>query len=194
MTIATNGNRAAAAPALIPLTINNASIETAIKFDVTNPRSGQVIYRCSSASVKEANHAVEAAQTAFHVWSRLKPTDRRELLWKAADIMLSRKEELIRYQKEETGSDSAFATFTVMLGVNLLKEYAGRISLIEGTVPTVAQEGQSAMVVKEPYGVILGIAPWYEIIRPPGDWEWTWCIEPISYFLGTLHSFWAFGQ
>lgn len=191
MTVATNGDHA---PALIPLIINNASVETAIKFDITNPRSGQVIYRCSGASVEEANHAVEAAQTAFHAWSRLKPTDRRELLWKASDIMLSRKEELIRYQKEETGSDLAFATFTVMLGVNLLKESAGQISLIEGTVPTVAQEGQSAMVIKEPYGVILGIAPWYEMVRPPGDWERTSCIEPISYFLGTLHSFWASGQ
>lgn len=66
-----------------------------------------------------------------------------------------------------------------MMGVNFLRLFAGRISSIEGTVPTVAQEGQSAVVVKEPYGVILGIAPWYETIRSSGDWEWTWRIESI---------------
>jgi acyl-CoA reductase-like NAD-dependent aldehyde dehydrogenase len=175
MTIITN----AAHPALIPLIIDNASVETATRFEVTNPKSGQVIYQCSSASVEEANRAVEAAQAAFHVWSNLKPTDRTELLWKAADIMLSRKEELVRYQEEETGSGGAFAASTVMMGVNFLRLFAGRISSIEGTVPTVAQEGQSAMVIKEPYGVILGIAPWYETIRSPGDWEWTWRIESI---------------
>jgi acyl-CoA reductase-like NAD-dependent aldehyde dehydrogenase len=147
-------------PTVIPFIINNESVEGAIKFDVTSPKSGQVLYQCSGASADDANRAVAAAHAAFLSWSKLKPSARRDLLWKAADIMLARKDELIRYQQEETGATAEFPELTLMLGLGMLRDAAGRLSSIEGTVPTVAREGQSAIVIKEPYGVILGIAPW----------------------------------
>lgn len=149
-----------AAPAVVPLIINNEYIETETKFDVISPVSSKVLHRCSAASVEDANRAAAAAQAAFPVWKKMKPSERRDLLFKAAHIMEARREELIRYQQEETGGGRLFAEITTGLGISFIRDFAGRISSVEGRAPIAAEEGQSALVYKEPYGVILGIAPW----------------------------------
>ncbi|OJJ79206.1 uncharacterized protein ASPGLDRAFT_159344 [Aspergillus glaucus CBS 516.65] len=48
------------------------------------------------------------------------------------------------------------------MGVLFIKDFAGRISMIEGIVPNIngSGEGEGAIVYKEPYGVILSIVPW----------------------------------
>ena len=74
--------------------------------------------------------------------------------------MESRRDELIQYCIEETGAAGAWAEFNLNLTVDMLRDIAGRISSIVGTIPSTAQEGVSALVYKEPYGVILAIAPW----------------------------------
>lgn len=74
--------------------------------------------------------------------------------------MASRKESLIKLCVDETGATPAWADFNVTLAVEILKDVAGRLSSIVGTIPTTSQEGVSALVYKEPYGVILAIAPW----------------------------------
>lgn len=142
----------------IPLIINNESIAGDTKFEVTNPATGQVLSHCAGASIDDANLAVNTAKSAFPVWSQKTSFERRDIMMKAADIMLSRKEELIKYQMEETGASRPFVEHTFMLGVALIKDVAGRISTIAGSVPTAVHD--NAMVLKEPYGVILGIAPW----------------------------------
>ncbi|KAE8318973.1 Aldehyde/histidinol dehydrogenase [Aspergillus transmontanensis] len=145
---------------VIPLIINNESLVTETVFDVHNPATGEVIDRCASASIDDVNRAVEAAKAAFPAWSKTKPYDRRDILMRAADIMLSRREELIKYQMEETGAGRMFVEKTFELGAGFIKDFAARIPSIEGSVPSVSEEGECAMVFKEPYGVVLGIAPW----------------------------------
>ncbi|KAJ5615988.1 hypothetical protein N7537_001102 [Penicillium hordei] len=146
--------------AVTPLIINNESIETDIKFEVHAPATGELSGYCAGVSVDDANRAVDSAQAAFAAWSKTKAHARRNILLKAADIMDSRKEELIQYQREETGAGRPFSEFTFNMGVLFIKEFAGRISTIEGIVPNVSGEGEGAIVYKEPYGVILSIAPW----------------------------------
>lgn len=144
----------------LPLLINNESITTETTFEVRNPETNRLLYTCAGATSKEAKQAAACAKAAFAEWSSLRPYVRRDILLKASDIMLSRKEELIGYQCEETGAGRDFVEFTFMLSVSILRDFAGRVSCIEGVVPAVTQEGEGAMVLKQPYGVILGIAPW----------------------------------
>jgi acyl-CoA reductase-like NAD-dependent aldehyde dehydrogenase len=66
--------------------------------------------------------------------------------------------------EQETASARTFADFVLNLAVKLLKDVAGKVSSIEGTVPVLAAEGQNGIVLKEPYGVVLSIAPWYRHI------------------------------
>ena len=106
--------------------------------------------------------AVEAASTAFPAWSATKPTVRRDILLRTADILESRLEEISEIMRTEMGADVGTSQFFIApLGIRMLRDLAGRITSICGSVPVVEEEGQSAIVHKEPMGVILGIVPWY---------------------------------
>ncbi|KAJ5881342.1 uncharacterized protein N7529_000014 [Penicillium soppii] len=146
--------------ATVPLIIGNKDITTTTTFDVNNPGKGYVEHKSSAALVEDARLAIESAEKAFPAWSITKPAVRRDILSKTADIFLARKDEFIGYMVEETGSHPEFADFILMLGVNLLKDVAGKVSGIEATSPALVQEGTGALVYKQPYGVVLGIAPW----------------------------------
>lgn len=49
--------------------------------------------------------------------------------------------------------------FILPTGIAFLRDIASHIPLVTGSVPTVADQGHSAMIWKEPYGVVLGIGP-----------------------------------
>ncbi|RLL99157.1 hypothetical protein CFD26_104439 [Aspergillus turcosus] len=144
----------------LPLIVRGDSVVTETVFEVRSPTSNQLLYNCSSSSIQDAAEAVKAAQEAFSIWGKLTPYARRDILLKAAEIMVARKEELIRYQMEETGAGRSFSEFTFDLGVDFLKDFACRIPTIQGDIPSVNEKGEAAMILKEPYGVILTIAPW----------------------------------
>jgi acyl-CoA reductase-like NAD-dependent aldehyde dehydrogenase len=79
----------------------------------------------------------------------------------AADILEGRAEECVSYMAQETGSLQAFSAFNIKTSADLLREVAGGISVaLTGSIPVCEEEGTYALVVKEPYGVCLGIAPW----------------------------------
>lgn len=145
----------------VPLLINGKEVTTESTFPVISPASHKEIWQASAASTDDVAAAVEAAQAAFPAWAKTKPATRRNILLKAAEIMDSRKEELAGYMQQETGAEVPFsAGFNVPLAAEMLRDVAGRIGTIMGHIPVCEQEGTEALVVKEPYGVVLGIAPW----------------------------------
>lgn len=143
-----------------PLLVNGEAVYTDTKFSVVNPLTGTEIWTACSASVSDATKAVEAAQASFESWSRTKPSVRRDIFFRAAEIFEKRKTELSDLMKKETGAEDKFIEFNIAATVDQIKDLAGRISGIQGFYPTVETEGRSAIIIKEPYGVILGIAPW----------------------------------
>ena len=148
-------------PTSVPLIINGQEEFTPSTFDVISPYSNRVCWTASSATPKDALRAVEAAESAFPAWSRTKPADRRDILLKAADILEERLEQNAEYMRIEMGANvGASQFFVVPLAIRMLRDIAARITSICGSVPVVEQEGQSAIVYKEPMGVILGIVPW----------------------------------
>ncbi|THZ45071.1 salicylaldehyde dehydrogenase [Aureobasidium pullulans] len=144
----------------VPLHIDGEEITTGQLHPVTNPTTDAKIWHISSASVQDAKKAIEAAQNAFPGWASTKPHARRDIFLRAAQIFETRAEQLRHYMKEETGAEAKFVEFNIQATISQIKDLAGRISGIQGSLPTVDAEGRSAMVLKEPYGVVFGIAPW----------------------------------
>lgn len=131
-------------------------------FEVTSPYTNTPCWTTASASVPDAERACESSASAFPTWSTTKPTARRDILLKAADLLEERLVENASFMRTEMGADvGAAQMFVVPLGISMLRDVAGRITGVCGGVPVVEAQGQSAMVVKEPMGVILGITPWY---------------------------------
>ncbi|RYP18572.1 hypothetical protein DL765_003857 [Monosporascus sp. GIB2] len=109
----------------------------------------------------EALVALEAAGRAFSLWSTTKPPFRRDIFLKAADILDRRAGECKWYMVQEIGAHAHFTQFNLATAAEILRDVAGRISsALSGIVPVCQEQGTHALVVKEPYGVVLGIAPW----------------------------------
>ncbi|KAK9427725.1 aldehyde dehydrogenase domain-containing protein [Lipomyces doorenjongii] len=144
----------------VSLIINGASPPDESKIPIISPVDGREIWTYSSATVENAHQAIEAAKAAFPAWASTNALARSEILVRAAEIFLQRREELEKYMKLETAADDAFIGFNILATVQQLKDIAGRVTRIQGDFPSVEDDSRSALVLKEPYGVILGIAPW----------------------------------
>lgn len=129
-------------------------------FDRTNPVSGEVVSRSAAATLADADAAVAAAQAAFPEWAVLGPSERRRRLLKAADIMEQHSADFIAAGIAETGGTADWYGFNVMFAANLLREAASMATQITGEVIPSDVPGSLAMAVRQPCGVVLGIAPW----------------------------------
>jgi acyl-CoA reductase-like NAD-dependent aldehyde dehydrogenase len=129
-------------------------------FDVINPSNGKVAHQCGAASQKDVQGAVEAASRAFKSWSKSTPRQRRDILLKATQVMDKRYDELAGYMMEETGCPKDWADFNLGVAKDFFTDVAGKIGSIVGAVPTTQDENTGAFIFKEPYGVVLAIAPW----------------------------------
>ncbi|KAG6989973.1 Vanillin dehydrogenase [Fusarium oxysporum f. sp. conglutinans] len=78
----------------------------------------------------------------------------------AVEVLDRRGDELREYLMTETGSDYTSSSWNVQLGKECLLDTASRITGVEGSIPTLQDPTTGALVVKEPYGVVLAIAPW----------------------------------
>ncbi|KAH6889631.1 aldehyde dehydrogenase domain-containing protein [Thelonectria olida] len=144
----------------VPLLIDGNDVYSDDTFDVVSPGTANTVHKSSNASVTHAQNAIDAAAKAFESWNETTPSERRAILLKAADIVDKRAAEMKEYMIKETGADDAWADVNIHLGKECLLDCAGRISAIEGRVAAPADPTRGALIVKEPYGVILAIAPW----------------------------------
>jgi acyl-CoA reductase-like NAD-dependent aldehyde dehydrogenase len=149
------------APTIVPSWIGGREESGSSTFSVIDPSKGEPCWETASVSEQDAIRATEAAEAAFPAWSATKPIARQAILFKAATLMEERAEELVSFMSAEMGADYWTGRhFILPLAIQMMRDIAGRIPTVCGTVPVVQRDGQSAMVWKEPYGVILGIVPW----------------------------------
>jgi acyl-CoA reductase-like NAD-dependent aldehyde dehydrogenase len=148
---------------VVPLWINgkNLSVQSGINFDVIQAVENKTVHYAQSATVEDAKVAIDAAATAFPAWSKTPLTQRREILLKAADLLIQRAQELGTMQALET---SALAQFGIMLahgGAATMKETAAQITAaFQGNVRHSENEALHAVSIRQPIGPILFISPW----------------------------------
>ena len=128
-------------------------------FDRCNPVTGAVVSRVAAATLEDADSAVSAAQAAFPAWSALAPNERRTRLLQAAAQLQARSAEFVA-AAGETGAMADWYAFNVRLAANILREAASMTTQITGDVIPSDVPGSFAMALRQPCGVVLGIAPW----------------------------------
>ncbi len=144
----------------VPLLIGGKDVHSVRKFPVHSPRTGHV-WDASGATREDAINAVEAAQAAHPAWASTVASIRRDILLRVAEIFKGRSDELVELQRSETGAgEELFLKWTLSVAIEDIKEVAGKCSMVIGSIPTPFEEGRGSFVLKEPYGVILGTAPW----------------------------------
>ncbi|MDM0111715.1 aldehyde dehydrogenase [Variovorax sp. J22R133] len=137
--------------------VNAASGAT---FERRNPLDGSVATTAPAATAADAKAAVEAAARAFPAWSAMGPGPRRALLLKAAHALEAKGEAFAAAMAAETGASGMWAGFNVHLAAGMLIEAASLTTRINGEVIPSDVPGSLAMGLRQPAGVVLGIAPW----------------------------------
>ncbi|MEE4786305.1 aldehyde dehydrogenase [Pseudomonas alliivorans] len=128
-------------------------------FERCNPVTGEVVSRVAAATLEDADAAVAAAQAAFPAWSAMAPGERRERLMRAAEQLQARSAEFIA-AAAETGAMADWYGFNVNLAASMLREAAAMTTQINGEIIPSNVPGSFAMALRQPCGVVLGIAPW----------------------------------
>ncbi|HEU4458143.1 MAG TPA: aldehyde dehydrogenase [Methylibium sp.] len=129
-------------------------------FERRNPLDGSVATRAPAASVADATMAADAAAAAFKTWGQTGPGARRALLLKAADALEAKAAQFAEAMAAETGASALWAGFNVHLAADMLREAAALTTQISGEVIPSDVPGSLAMGLRQPAGVVLGIAPW----------------------------------
>ena len=129
-------------------------------YERRNPATGAVATRAAAATLDDADAAVAAARDAFPAWSALLPGARRALLLAAADAMEALRPRIVETAIAEAGGAPVWYGFNVTLAANMLREAASMTTQIAGEVIPSDVPGSLAMGVRQPCGVVVGIAPW----------------------------------
>ena len=137
--------------------VDAASGET---FDDYNPYTGEVFAKVAAARKVDARRAVDAAAAAFPAWSATPPAERAMYFLKAADILESRQQEIVEILKDETGGTFGWGMFQTHFTPGLLRESAAQVHMVTGQIIPADLPGAFFMALRQPVGVVAGIAPW----------------------------------
>lgn len=124
------------------------------------PITGRIATRAAAAAPRDAIEAANAAAAAFPAWSGAAPKSRAELLNAAADILHGRSAEFRAVMAEEIGASEAWSTFNCELGSEILRDAATMTDRLGETEFSTDKPGVKDFGIRQPAGVVLGIAPW----------------------------------
>jgi len=125
-----------------------------------NPYTGDVFARVPSGKRADARRAVDAAAATFPAWSHTLPAERQALFLKAADLLEKKRDEIVTILAEETGCTFGFAMFQAGFTPGLLREAAAQTHQANGEIIPADLPGAFYMAIRQPVGVVAGIAPW----------------------------------
>lgn len=138
------------------------------RLTLRNPASGEVLCQVPAATPADVGRAVAAARQAFDdsAWSRTRPRERQNLLWKLADLMERDGEILAQLECLNNGKSAAVArVMDVQLSIDFLRYMAGWATKIEGqtvevSLPLMPNDDFHGFVRREAVGVVGAIVAW----------------------------------
>lgn len=161
-----------------------------------NPsNTNDVIGEFAQGGAADADRAVHAAKAAFPAWSRSNPQVRHDILKKASDEVLARKEELGRILSREEGKTLPEGIGEATRAGQILDFFAGEALRLTGEVVPSVRPGVGVEMTREALGVIGMITPWNFPVAIPA-----WKIAPALCHGNTVvfkpadlvpHSAWA---
>jgi acyl-CoA reductase-like NAD-dependent aldehyde dehydrogenase len=129
-------------------------------YERRDPGTGAIATRAAAATLDDVDAAIAAARDAFPLWSATAPGARRALLLAAADALEALRARIVDAAVQEAGGAPVWYQFNVTLAANMLREAASMTTQIAGEVIPSDVPGSLALGVRQPCGVVVGIAPW----------------------------------
>ena len=129
-------------------------------FEDLDPYTGDVTATVPAGTRGDARAAIDAATSSFPAWSKAAPAERQAVFLRAADILESRRDEVVALLAAETGSSFGFGMFQMGFVPGLFRQAAGIAYSPIGEILPSDMPGAMAMGLRRPVGVVGAIAPW----------------------------------
>jgi acyl-CoA reductase-like NAD-dependent aldehyde dehydrogenase len=131
-----------------------------MEFTRINPLTGEAASTAPAMQAADIPAIAARPGAAFPTWAAMGPNARRAVLMKAAAALEARKDDFVAAMMAEIGATAGWAMFNLGLAASMVREAAALTTQIAGEVIPSDKPGCMALALKEPVGVILGIAPW----------------------------------
>ena len=126
-----------------------------------NPSTGEVIANLARGTQEDVDRAVGAARDTFEsaAWRDMVPAERGRILWRIANMIRERKEDLARLESLDIGKPLTQARNDAEVAARYFEYYAGMADKVLGqTIPVIP--GIMNFTVREPWGISAQIIPW----------------------------------
>ncbi|MGO8859595.1 MAG: aldehyde dehydrogenase family protein [Acidimicrobiales bacterium] len=150
--------------------LRRTDAQTSSTIPVIDPVSEEQFGEVTDGGTRAVDEAVARARASFDaaLWHGKSPSDRAKILWKAADLLELRGEEICAIDSRNVGKTLRQSRNTLAASVDQLRYYSGWCTKIYGKSANLKSPGgitgQAAdllgYTIKEPVGVAGAIIPW----------------------------------
>ena len=153
----------AASPRLFKNFINGEWVESRSgkAYENRNPANqDELVGMFVSSTAEDVNAAVEAAKEAYKTWRLVPAPKRAEILYRTAELLLQRKEELSKDMTREMGKVLAETRGDVQEAIDMTYYMAGEGRRLFGQTTPSELPNKFAMSIRQSIGVCGMITPW----------------------------------
>jgi acyl-CoA reductase-like NAD-dependent aldehyde dehydrogenase len=141
--------------------INGEWVTEGSLMEVRNPaNTDEVVAIFTKSPASEIDRAAAAAEAALPGWAAMPAPARGNILFKAADILDRRFEQIAAEMTREEGKTFPEAKGEVRRSINIFRYFAGEGSRMPGTTVPSERERVHMFTFRRPVGVVGLITPW----------------------------------
>ncbi len=140
--------------------------------ELVDPSTGEVNAEAPVSGAEDVDAAVAAAAAAFPGWRDATPSERSLALFRIADAIEARAEELVAVESSNTGKPLAVTlSEEIPPMVDQIRFFAGAARHLEGKSAGEYLADHTSMIRREPIGVCAAVTPWnYPAMM--AVWKW----------------------
>ncbi|MBA0046191.1 NAD-dependent succinate-semialdehyde dehydrogenase [Mycobacteroides sp. LB1] len=133
---------------------------TGARFSVHNPATGAVLTTVADASAADGAVALDEAVAAQRSWAATAPRERAEILRRAWELVMARRDDFALLMTLEMGKPLAESQGEVTYGGEFLRWFSEEAVRINGRYTASPTGTGRILVTKQPIGPTLAITPW----------------------------------
>jgi betaine-aldehyde dehydrogenase len=129
--------------------------------DIYDPATGKPYATAQLSNAADIDHAYKIADKAFESWSQTTPAERQLALFRIADALEARAEEMADVESQNTGKPRpGLIENEVLVSVDQIRFFAGAARNLQGLATAEYAKDHTSSIRREPIGVIGQVTPW----------------------------------
>jgi betaine-aldehyde dehydrogenase len=129
--------------------------------ELVDPTSGEAYASAPVSGAADVDQAFAAAAAGFEVWRDATPSERQLALFRFADALEARQDELLDVECRNTGKPRAVTkSEEIPPMIDQIRFFAGAARNLEGRSAGEYMSGMTSMIRREPVGICAQVTPW----------------------------------